>query len=50
MKYNGLDISSYQKGINFDIIQKNGIDFIILRGGYTGWGTGKSYYKDSCFD
>lgn len=50
MKYNGLDLSSYQKGINFDIIQKNGIDFIILRGGYTGWGTGKSYYKDSCFD
>ena len=37
MKYNGLDISSYQKGINFDVIQKNGIDFIILRGGYTGW-------------
>lgn len=46
----GLDISSYQKGINFNAIKNAGIEFLILRAGFTGWGTGVSYNKDSCFE
>ena len=47
---NGLDISSYQNGINFDAIKNAGINFLILRAGFTGWGTGVSYNKDKCFE
>lgn len=46
----GLDISSYQKGINFNTIKNAGIEFLILRAGFTGWGTGVNYNKDSCFE
>lgn len=46
----GLDISSYQKGINFNAIKNAGIEFLILRAGFTGWGTGVNYNKDSCFE
>lgn len=46
----GLDISSYQKGISFDAIKNAGIEFLIIRGGFTGYGTGVSYHKDSCFE
>lgn len=46
----GLDISSYQSGINFDAIKSAGINFLILRAGFTGWGTGISYNKDKCFE
>lgn len=49
MEKRGLDISNYQNGINFDII-KNNVDFLILRAGFTGWGTGVSYNKDSSFE
>ena len=41
MERKGLDISSYQKGINFDEI-KSKVDFLILRAGFTGWGYSKS--------
>lgn len=50
MERKGIDISSYQKGINFDTI-KSCVEFAILRAGFTGWGgdgTGKN--KDSCFE
>lgn len=46
----GLDISSYQNGINFDTIKNAGINFLILRAGFTGWGTGVNYNKDNCFE
>ena len=46
----GLDISSYQNGINFDTIKNADINFLILRAGFTGWGTGISYNKDKCFE
>ena len=46
----GLDISSYQDGINFNMIKESGINFLILRAGFTGWGTGKNYNKDKCFE
>lgn len=50
MERKGLDISSYQKGINFDEIKSN-VDFLILRAGFTGWGgDGTNKNKDSCFE
>ncbi len=50
MERKGLDISSYQKGINFDEI-KSKVDFLILRTGFTGWGgDGTNKNKDSCFE
>lgn len=45
----GLDISSYQAGISFSAIKKDW-DFVILRGGYTGWGASRSKNKDSSFE
>lgn len=50
MERKGIDISSYQRGINFDSI-KSAVDFIILRAGFTGWGgDGTNKNKDSCFE
>ena len=50
MERKGLDISSYQNGINFDEI-KSKVDFLILRAGFTGWGgNGTNKNKDSCFE
>lgn len=46
----GLDISSYQNGINFNQIKDAGVQFLILRAGFTGRGTGTNYNKDSCFE
>jgi GH25 family lysozyme M1 (1,4-beta-N-acetylmuramidase) len=46
----GLDISSYQNGINFNQIKNAGVQFLILRAGFTGWGTGVNYNKDTCFE
>lgn len=51
MERKGLDISSYQKGINFSAIKKSEYgEFLILRAGFTGYGTGVSYNKDSSFE
>ena len=46
----GLDISSYQNRIDFNQIKDVGVQFLILRAGFTGWGTGVNYNKDSCFE
>ena len=47
----GLDISSYQKGINFNEFKSNNVDFLILRAGFTGWGgDGTNKNKDNCFE
>ncbi len=46
----GFDISSYQKGINFNALKNAGTNFLILRAGFTGWGTGVNYNKDSAFE
>lgn len=47
----GIDISTYQapSAINYDQLANN-ISFAILRAGFTGWGTGDSYYKDDAFE
>ncbi len=47
----GLDISAYQAGINFDQLASSGLSFLILRGGFTGYGgTGTNKVKDSQFE
>lgn len=43
----GIDISSYEAGLKLD----KTIDFVILRGGFTGYGgDGTSKYKDTSFE
>ena len=45
----GIDISSYQAGISFNLIKKE-YDFAILRGGFTGYGANRTKNKDSSFE
>lgn len=46
----GLDISNYQNGISFDALKNSGVEFLIIRAGFTGYGTGVSYNKDLAFE
>ena len=50
MSVKGVDISGWNKGITIQNVKDKGYKFAILRGGYTGYGTGVSYRKDDCFD
>lgn len=43
MRKFGIDISRWQRGIDFDAIVRDSVEFVILRGAYT-------CDKDSCFD
>ncbi len=45
----GIDISAWQEGLNFNDVQADA-EFVILRAGYTGYGTGVSLNADVCFD
>lgn len=46
----GIDISTYQKGIDLGRAKSEGVKFAILRAGFTGYGTGVSKNKDSQFE
>lgn len=46
----GLDLSQYQKGLKISSVKNAGYDFVILRGGYTGYGQNRTKQKDPCFD
>lgn len=46
----GIDISAYQKNINLSKAKAEGVEFAILRAGFTGWGTGVSKNKDNAFE
>jgi LysM repeat protein len=46
----GIDISAYQPNINLAVAKNEGVQFTILRAGYTGYGNGVSKVKDSCFE
>ena len=46
----GIDLSSYQKGINLNKAKNEGVQFVILRAGYTGYGNGVSKAKDNNFE
>ena len=45
----GVDLSENQEGIDFDAMKESGIDFVMLRIGGRGYGSGK-LYADSAFD
>ena len=45
----GIDVSSHNAGILFTQIKKE-FDFAILRGGFTGWGAGRTKNKDTSFE
>ncbi len=49
MKVFGIDISYYQKGINLSKAKNEGVEFVIIRGGFTG-SSNKSLSKDSQFE
>lgn len=36
--YNGIDVSKYNGDINWDKVKKDGVDFVIVRVGYRGYG------------
>lgn len=44
----GIDLSYFNGDVNFDAVKKAGIDFVVIRIGGRGWGTGALYY-DTCF-
>ena len=46
----GIDISKYQKEIDFGELKKEGVKFIMIRAGFTGATDGISRYTDECFE
>ena len=46
----GIDISTYQRGINLTAAKNEGVRFAILRAGFTGYGNGVSKSKDNQFE
>lgn len=46
----GIDLSHHNEGINFDTLKNEGVEFAILRAGYTGYGDGVSKAKDTQFE
>ena len=44
----GIDVSYHNKGINWEAVRAQGIDFAIVRLGYRGWETGL-LHDDECF-
>ena len=49
MKF-GIDLSHHNSGINFNVLKDEGVEFAILRAGYTGYGNGVSKAKDEQFE
>ena len=45
----GIDISKYQDGMNLKIAKEQGVNFAIIRGGYTGYAN-KDFTKDPLFE
>ena len=50
MELFGIDLSHHNAGINFDTLKNSGVQFAILRAGYTGYGDGVSKAKDNQFE
>lgn len=46
----GIDISQWQKNIDWKAVKNDGIQFAIIRAGYRGWGTTGTLCNDSYFD
>lgn len=45
-----IDISSFQQTVDFNKVKAAGITGVILRAGYTGWGSSHSMNKDDKFE
>lgn len=50
MSKKGIDISSWQRGLDLADVKKAGYEFVIIRAGYTGYGEERSKNKDACFE
>lgn len=50
MKLFGIDVSKYQSNLDLAQAKAGGVNFAILRAGYTGWGNGVSKAKDPTFE
>lgn len=50
MKQFGIDISTFQNGINLDKAKDEGVSFAIIRGAFTGYGSAKGKAKDDRFE
>lgn len=46
----GIDISTFQNGINLSEAKKEGCKFVIIRGAFTGYGINKGKAKDDRFE
>lgn len=46
----GIDISEFQSGMNLAVAKAEGVQYAILRGAYTGYGSAKGKAKDSSFE
>ncbi len=42
----GIDVSYHQREIDFEAVKASGVDFVIIRLGYRGYGTGRIVYDD----
>ncbi len=42
----GIDVSRYQNEIDFEAVKASGVDFVIIRLGYRGYGSGRIVYDD----
>lgn len=47
--YMGIDVSSFQKDIDWEAVKASGIDFAIIRCGIRGYGSDGNMVEDSCF-
>lgn len=47
--FKGIDVSEYQKMINWSAVKSTGIDFAIIRVGYRGWGSSGTLVEDRYF-
>lgn len=50
MAIKGIDISTFQRNVDYTKVKKDGIKYAILRIGYTGYGAGKKQAKDEMFE
>ena len=50
MAIKGIDISKYQPTVDYNKVKADGVEFAILRIGYTGYGSGKKQAKDTLFE
>ena len=46
----GIDVSEYQKIIDWDAVKRSGTDFAIIRVGYRGWGSSGTLVTDKYFE